>query len=533
MLADEREQAVLPLRPLAARLGEAGRDDDERTHAGRERFLRRVEHLLSRHADDGEVDRLRDLPHRAVAVDAGDGVALPVHRVHRAGEVAGEDVAEQLAADRAAAPRRADDRDRPRPEERLERGPHGDVVALGHVLAIRVGRRDREPDLELAALAGARDREACVTEDAEHRVVVVQHLGHELLDPGPGRPGRELLEQARADPAPLELVADGERDLGGARVAQPDPVRDGHDAAVERPEQRAALLPVRLEHRLDELRSERGEAVEAEVAAVLRQVGEELEQRVGILRGGRSQPERRAVAEDDVGRVDLDGRRAHAAAACSPRRQRGRTTSTGHGAEWTSPVETLPERKRRAAPQPCEPTTISCASCSPAIAADLLDRRTRRRATVEHRTSVCVGGLRDRRQELCDAIVLGLGELGDDVRRSRRRRSRLAGSAACATETTSSGASSRSASSNASFCASTAEGEPSVANRIGLRSLISASCPFMSRRWGSHRADVRAGRMRGGARTSTPSRGRSYAVTGTSCCSSSSWPTGSRPRARP
>ena len=29
-----------------------------------------------------------------------------------------------------------------------------DVVAFGHVLAVRVGRRDREADLELAAPAG-------------------------------------------------------------------------------------------------------------------------------------------------------------------------------------------------------------------------------------------------------------------------------------------------------------------------------------------------------------------------------------------
>ena len=299
-------------------------------------------------------------PTRAVAVDAGDGVALAVDRVHGAGEVAGEDVAEQLAADRAAALRRAHDGDGARLEEGLERGAHRDVVALGHVLAIRVGGSDRESDLDLAAFAGARDREARVAEHAEHRGVVVQHLRDELLDPGLRGPGRELLEQARPDAAPLELVADREGDLGGARVAQPHPVRNGHDAAVQRPEQRASLLPVRREHGLDELRPERGKSVEAEVAAVLGQAGEELEQRVGILRDGRSQPERRPVAEDDVGRADRARRRgAHAAAACSTDCARGRTTSTGHGAEWTSPVETLPDRNRRAAPQPWEPTTIS------------------------------------------------------------------------------------------------------------------------------------------------------------------------------
>ena len=44
MLADEREQALLPLDAFAARLGEARRDDDERADAGRKRLLGRVEH---------------------------------------------------------------------------------------------------------------------------------------------------------------------------------------------------------------------------------------------------------------------------------------------------------------------------------------------------------------------------------------------------------------------------------------------------------------------------------------------------------
>ena len=78
VLADEREEPLLPLGSLAARLGEAGRDDDERAHAGRERLLGRLEHLLARHADDGQVDVLRDRRHGGVAVDACDRVAVAV-----------------------------------------------------------------------------------------------------------------------------------------------------------------------------------------------------------------------------------------------------------------------------------------------------------------------------------------------------------------------------------------------------------------------------------------------------------------------
>ena len=42
--ADEREQPLLAVDPLAPRLGEARRDDDERPHAARERLLGRLDH---------------------------------------------------------------------------------------------------------------------------------------------------------------------------------------------------------------------------------------------------------------------------------------------------------------------------------------------------------------------------------------------------------------------------------------------------------------------------------------------------------
>ena len=66
---------------------------------------------------------------RAVAAHAGDGLAVAVDRIRGAGELAGEDVAEELAADRAAPARRADDGDRLRLEERAQRRDDGDVVA--------------------------------------------------------------------------------------------------------------------------------------------------------------------------------------------------------------------------------------------------------------------------------------------------------------------------------------------------------------------------------------------------------------------
>ena len=52
----------------------------------------------------------------------------------------------------------------------------------------------------------------------------------------------------------------------------------------------------------------RGEAVEAAVAALVGQAGEELEERVRVFRERRPETERRAVAEDDVGGLWRDGR---------------------------------------------------------------------------------------------------------------------------------------------------------------------------------------------------------------------------------
>ncbi len=191
------------------------------------------------------------------------------------------------------------------------------MVAFRDAFLVLGRRRDREADLDFAAVGDAQDVEAGVAEDLHHRLVVVQHLGNELLDPGLGGARGELLEEARADPALLEAVVDGECDLGEVGVAQAHPVRERHGAAVERADECAAFVPVGFEHRLDELRPERGEAVETEVAAAVGEVREEREQSVGVLGPRCAQPQRRAVAEDDVGSVcrrDRDA--AHAAASC-------------------------------------------------------------------------------------------------------------------------------------------------------------------------------------------------------------------------
>ena len=194
-----------------------------------------------------------------------------------------EDVAEELAADRAAPLRGADDGDARRLEERPQRGDDGLVVARVDVLAVASGRGDRELHLDLAALELAGQLEAGRREHTAAWPVVRQHLGDEALDSRLGCALGELLEQARADAAALMLVGDGEGGLGQLRVAQANVVGDGdHPLAVlvdERAEERATLCQSGLEERLDEARAELREAVEAQIEAPLGQAGKEDEQR--------------------------------------------------------------------------------------------------------------------------------------------------------------------------------------------------------------------------------------------------------------
>ena len=185
-------------RPLDPDLGEPGRDDHDAVHT----FLRAVVddggNGVGRHDDEREVDRVGDVEDARVGAHARDRHRGRVHRVHRALEVVREQVAEQLVADRARAPARADDRDRTRREQPRRRR------ALGAGLARfdrrdRVRRRfDRESHPHRAVDERPLRGPARVREHVQHPRVVRQRVRGERRDAV--RPGdhREVLEQQGA-----------------------------------------------------------------------------------------------------------------------------------------------------------------------------------------------------------------------------------------------------------------------------------------------------------------------------------------------
>ena len=198
-------------------------------------------------------------------------------------------------------------------EEGRERGDDRDVVALVDAAAVVVGRRDREgAPRSCRARARARRRSPRPRTPAASRALSRHHLGDEALDAGRGRALGELLEQARPDAAPLELVGDRERDLGARGVAQPrrsSPARRSapSPSADSVPTSAPRLVPVGIDERLDERRARawgsRGSGGRGSAPRARRRTRRSASTSAAC---GETQPQRAAVAEDDV-REAVDG----------------------------------------------------------------------------------------------------------------------------------------------------------------------------------------------------------------------------------
>ena len=153
----ECEQLLLARTTLHSGLGESGGDHAERARAAPKRRLGGVEDAVAGQADHAEIDRVRDVLDRGVGAHAGDRGARPVDRICSTGEAAGQNVAEELSADRAALRRCADHGHGARLEERSQRGGDRHVVALVHSSHVALGWSDREPHLDDASLESTAD----------------------------------------------------------------------------------------------------------------------------------------------------------------------------------------------------------------------------------------------------------------------------------------------------------------------------------------------------------------------------------------
>ena len=142
--ANQRQQPLLSLRALAAHLGETGGQHAEGPRPLLERLAGHLEHGRGRDTDHGQIDGLGKLGGRADGGNASDRCPRSVHRVGAPGEATLDEIAEHRGPDRSGPGRRADHGDALGSEERLERRDDALVVAAVDVLAVALGRCDRE-----------------------------------------------------------------------------------------------------------------------------------------------------------------------------------------------------------------------------------------------------------------------------------------------------------------------------------------------------------------------------------------------------
>ena len=117
-------------------------------------------------------------------------------------------------ADLARRAARTDHRDRSRREQPCDRRGFRVVLALGD-RPEGIGRRnDREAGLDGAGFEVHLAHPPGRSEHLQHRGIARQRLRGERVDPVGARDDCEMLEQQRADAAPLVLVGHHERDLG-------------------------------------------------------------------------------------------------------------------------------------------------------------------------------------------------------------------------------------------------------------------------------------------------------------------------------
>ena len=210
----ERDQFAFCDRTVAAGLGKAGTDHHEPAHASLAAGLDDSGDQRSGYGDHREVDRSGQGGHRGVSGEAGDLTPCRVDGIEIASETTVDQVRQQLPADGAGSPARADDGDRGRPQQPIDRGDVRLAVALLDRIEIGLGCLELHRHPDDAGFVRRMLLEAGLSKHVEHAVVLGEGVGHEPGDPGSYGRRSQVFEQDRADTSPLVVVADGEGHLG-------------------------------------------------------------------------------------------------------------------------------------------------------------------------------------------------------------------------------------------------------------------------------------------------------------------------------
>ena len=297
-------QFAFRLGTVGTRLREARRDDDQPTHPFRGALLDHLQNLRGGHDDHGHVDVVGDVDDAGVGAHTRDVGRGRVHGVDGPGEVAVEEVAQDLVPDRPPSPAGSDDRDRPGPQQPLHRSCRGRSLAIVHRRLRRLGRFDREHDAYDTLREAGGVLEPGRVEEIAHAAVLRQRLGDEAGDAvGPGD-HREVLEQDRAQAPTLVDIVDGEGDLclGAVTSGVAVVARHRDHLVVELGDERHAVVVVDLGEALDlERRKHRVGREEAEVDRLLREAGVQRDQRVRVGRPNRPDVGGAAIREHHVG----------------------------------------------------------------------------------------------------------------------------------------------------------------------------------------------------------------------------------------
>ncbi len=166
---------MLELGPPSPDLAEPCGDHDQATYAGIRALLDRLEDMLRRNDDEGQIDRLRDVLDAGVRLDRVHDLGIGVDRIERSAVSGVEEVPEQRVADRAHPSRRADDGDRAREEQRQDRGRNSPFLTLLGGLERVFRERHREIDREDPVVHRPTQGIAGVPEDSHHLDVLGQH----------------------------------------------------------------------------------------------------------------------------------------------------------------------------------------------------------------------------------------------------------------------------------------------------------------------------------------------------------------------